>query len=173
MKPVPFTRHLLLAWDSTSNATCEDTHGGRTCVWGKFQTGVRRKRRLLCLGHDRSGAGGAEGDKTRVSRAQYNTQPSLEGRPGAFSNTHGGIWGSELEGVGEGGGKRDTCKPDVSSIAPHRQVQLGEGGSLASLGCSCNFHKQVAGCLPSLRAETCRLSSSSITKTLRSQTRHC
>lgn len=63
---------------------------------GKFQTGVRRKRRLLCLGHDRSGAGGAEGDKTRVSRAQYNTQPSLEGRPGAphvpFSNTQGGIW---------------------------------------------------------------------------------
>lgn len=78
-----------------------------------------------------------------------------------FSNTEGVIWGSELEGVGDGGGKEDTCKPDVSSIAPQNQVQLGEGWNLANLGCSCNFHNQMAGSLPSLRAEACEFSSSS------------
>lgn len=104
----------------------------------------------MCLGQKWSW--GAEGDKTRVSRAVKTVSNHLWredlGHPHIpFPNTQAGIWGPELEGVGEGGGKRDPCKPDVSSIVLQSQVQLGEGGSLASLASSWIFTtRQQAPC---------------------------
>lgn len=77
-------------------------------------------------------------NETRVEwagRSKQN-QLSLKRRPGRSPHPllyhTGGIWGSELEGTGEGGGNTDTCKPDAGSVSSRVRSSWGKEGTWPS-----------------------------------------